>query len=121
MSLQSEADAVLRNAVSNRDVPRVVATATTRDRTIYEGAFGERGLGGGIVMTADTVGWMASMTKALTGTAAMQLVGQGRLELDRSAADGAPSWAKPGCSTASMTPASRYCGRRGARSRCATS
>jgi methyl acetate hydrolase len=66
MSLQSEADAVLRNAVSNRDVPRVVATATTRDRAIYEGAFGERGLGGGIVMTADNVGWRASMTKALT-------------------------------------------------------
>jgi methyl acetate hydrolase len=36
-------------------------------------------------MTVDTVAWIASMTKALTATAAMQLVEQGRLELDRPA------------------------------------
>jgi methyl acetate hydrolase len=33
-------------------------------------------------MTPDTVVWIASMTKALTGTAAMQLVEQGKLALD---------------------------------------
>jgi CubicO group peptidase (beta-lactamase class C family) len=33
-------------------------------------------------MTADTVVWIASMTKAITGTCAMQLVEQGRLSLD---------------------------------------
>jgi CubicO group peptidase (beta-lactamase class C family) len=67
-----------------------VAAATDRDRTIYEGGFGERVIGSGIAMTTDTVGWIASMTKALTGTAAMQLVEQGRLELDRPAADWVP-------------------------------
>jgi methyl acetate hydrolase len=41
-------------------------------------------------MTTGTVGWIASMTKALTGTAAMQLVEQGRLELDRPATDWVP-------------------------------
>jgi methyl acetate hydrolase len=45
-------------------------------------------------MTTDTVGWIASMTKALTGTAAMQLVEQGRLELDRAAADWVPELAE---------------------------
>ena len=90
MSLQSEVDAVLHQAVANGDVPGVVAAVTSRDRTIYEGGFGERVLGSGTPMTTDTVGWIASMTKALTGTAAMQLVEQGRLELDRPAVDWVP-------------------------------
>ena len=90
MSLQSEVDAVLHKAVANGDVPGVVAAATDRGGAIYEGGFGERVLGSGAAMTADTVGWIASMTKALTGTAAMQLVEQGRLELDRPAADWVP-------------------------------
>ena len=90
MSLQNEADAVLHGAVANGDVPGVVAAATDRDGTIYEGAFGERVIGSGVAMTTDTVGWIASMTKAITGTAAMQLVEQGRLELDRPAADWVP-------------------------------
>jgi methyl acetate hydrolase len=90
MSLQNEADAVLHGAVANGDVPGVVAAATDRDGTIYEGGFGERAIGSGVAMTTDTVGWLASMTKALTGTAAMQLVEQGRLELDRPATDWVP-------------------------------
>jgi methyl acetate hydrolase len=94
MSLQSQVDAVLHNAVVKGDVPGVVAAATDRGGTIYEGGFGERVLGSGIAMTTDTVGWIASMTKALTGTAAMQLVEQGRLELDRAAADWVPELAE---------------------------
>ncbi len=90
MSLQSEADAVLHGAVANGDVPGVVAAATDRGGMIYEGGFGERVLGSGVAMTPNTVAWIASMTKALTGTAAMQLVERGRLELDRPAADWVP-------------------------------
>jgi methyl acetate hydrolase len=45
-------------------------------------------------MTADTVVWIASMTKAITATAAMQLVEQGRLHLDRPAQDVAPALAE---------------------------
>ena len=41
-------------------------------------------------MTPDTVGWIASMTKALTGSAAMQLVEQGRLDLDAPASEVVP-------------------------------
>lgn len=75
-------DQVLRAAVERGDVPGVVAAVTDRDRTIYEGAFGERGLGKGVPMTVDTVFYLASMTKPITATCAMQLVEQGRLELD---------------------------------------
>ena len=85
------ADALLRSAVGARDVPGVVAAVTTRDATVYASAFGERELGGGAAMTTDTVMWIASMTKPLTGVAAMQLVEQGRLSLDAPAAEVLPA------------------------------
>jgi methyl acetate hydrolase len=96
MSLQTEADALLRQAAANGDVPGVVALATDSNGTIYEGGFGERLQGGGAAMTADTVVWIASMTKAITATAAMQLVEQGRLHLDRPAQDVVPALAEAG-------------------------
>ncbi len=42
-------------------------------------------------MTPDTVVWIASMTKALTSTAAMQLVEQGKLPLDEPVGDIVPA------------------------------
>jgi methyl acetate hydrolase len=94
MTLQSKADALLQSAVAQGEVPGVVALATRRDEIIYEGGFGERVLGGGAAMSPDTVVWIASMTKAITGTAAMQLVEQGRLDLDRPAQDVVPALAE---------------------------
>jgi len=87
MPLQDRVDAVLSGAVSAGDVPGVVAGVTSASDTIYEGGFGERVQGGNAAMTPDTVGWIASMTKAVTGTAVMQLAEQGRLELDRPAGE----------------------------------
>jgi len=80
------ADTLLRNAVDAGEVPGVVAAVTTRDNTVYEAAFGRRVLGKAAAMSFDTVCWLASMTKPLVGAAAMQLVEQGRLELDAPAA-----------------------------------
>jgi len=90
MSLRDSADALLRGAVSRNDVPGVVAAATTARETIYENGFGERVAGGGVAMTPDTVCWIASMTKAVTATAAMQLVEQDKLALDAAAAEVVP-------------------------------
>ena len=81
-SLQSTADALLQGAVDANDVPGVVALATDRNGTIYEGGFGQRNNTLASRMTPDTVVWIASMTKAVTGAAAMQLVEQGKLDLD---------------------------------------
>jgi methyl acetate hydrolase len=75
-------DAVLEAAVDRGDVPGIVAAVTDRQGTIYEAAIGERALGGGVPMTVDTVFNIASMTKPITATCAMQLVEQGKLELD---------------------------------------
>jgi len=73
---------VLRQAVDARDVPGVVALAATDKGLLYEGAFGTRVLDNGPVMTLDTVFRIASMTKAITSVAAMQLVEQGKLTLN---------------------------------------
>jgi methyl acetate hydrolase len=74
--------AVLRQAAEAGDVPGVVAAAATADGPIFQGGFGVRDLTTGASMTADTVVWIASMTKAVTGACAMQLVERGKLSLD---------------------------------------
>lgn len=81
--LQADAiDAALQEAVASGSVPGLVAMAADRDGLLYQGAFGRRGLDGPAPMTPDTVFWIASMTKAVTSVAAMQLVEEGRLALD---------------------------------------
>lgn len=77
------------SAISGR-VPGVVAIAANRDAMLYEGSAGHRRIGGD-AMTLDTVFWIASMTKAVTGAAAMQLVEQGRISLDAAAAQYLPA------------------------------
>jgi len=84
--LKQSADEVLEGGVDAGDVPGVIAMATTPGGTIYEGAFGKRALDQDTAMSLDTVVWIASMTKALTGAAAMQQVEQGKLSLDTPAA-----------------------------------
>jgi methyl acetate hydrolase len=91
----SGVDEVLRAAIGRNDVPGVVAMAATREGMVYQGAFGRRALPDGASMTADTVFWIASMTKAITSTAAMQLVEQGRLALDKPIAGVLPELAAP--------------------------
>jgi len=69
--------------------------AANRDGLLYKGAFGRRALPDGAAMTADTVFWIASMTKAITSAAAMQLVEQGTLALDEPIANILPELARP--------------------------
>ena len=90
MSMQNNIDAVLGEGIVGGAAAGVVAGATNADGDIYLGGFGERVAGGGDEMTPDTVGWIASMTKAITGAAAMQLVEQGRLDLDAPASEVVP-------------------------------
>ena len=85
----------LRSAVERGDVPGVVAMATTRGEVVYESAFGRRALPDGAAMTTDTVFWIASMTKAITSMAAMQLVEQGKLKIDQPISDVLPELSAP--------------------------
>jgi methyl acetate hydrolase len=77
------ADAILNRLVtSDPRVPGVVAMATDRQGNIYEGAVGKRRLDRDAPMTTDTVFAIFSTTKAITGTAALQLVEDGKLDFD---------------------------------------
>lgn len=80
--MKAEIDGILRRAVAAGDVPGIVAVVVDADATQYEGAAGERTVGTGDPMTVDTVGAIYSMTKPLTGVAAMHAVEAGLLELD---------------------------------------
>lgn len=94
MALKQAVDQVLSHAVSTQEVPGVLAITATEREVIYEGAFGKRTLGQDAAMTPDTVVWIASMTKAITGAAAMQLVERGKLQLDTPASAIVPDLAK---------------------------
>ncbi len=87
-------DAVL-SAAAGSGGPGAVALAAGRDGIFYQGAFGKRSLADGTPMTLDTVFWIASMTKAVTGVAAMQCVERGKLSLDQPAGEIVPDLAEP--------------------------
>ncbi|HMD62667.1 MAG TPA: serine hydrolase domain-containing protein [Stellaceae bacterium] len=82
MNTIAHIDAALHRAVEAKEVPGVVAMAASEGGILYEGAFGWRDLANGPAMTRDTVFRIASMTKAVTSVAALQLVEQGKLQLD---------------------------------------
>jgi methyl acetate hydrolase len=88
-------EAALRNAVAANDVAGVVAVGADQDGVVYEGTFGKADVGTGAPMTADTVFWLLSMTKAFTATACMQLVEQGRLHPEDDALKYLPELAAP--------------------------
>lgn len=75
-------DRQLAKAAERQELPGVVALAATADTLLYAGAQGRRSLAHEAPMTLDTVFWLASMTKAVTATAAMQLIEQGQLTLE---------------------------------------
>jgi len=95
MQSQAQIDQLLRQKADAREIPGVVAIAATGNETIYQGAFGKRDLSKDDAMTLDSVFWIASMTKAVTTAAAMQLVEQGKLTLDQPIGNLLPDLAAP--------------------------
>jgi methyl acetate hydrolase len=93
--MQNEIDQAMRRACEAGQIPGVVAMAATGDEVIYRGAFGRRDLSTDTAMTEDSVFWIASMTKAITAAAAMQLVETGRLSLDSPIGTVLPDLAEP--------------------------
>jgi CubicO group peptidase (beta-lactamase class C family) len=80
-------DQCLQRAVDDGTVAGVVAMGATEHGLVYEGASGRRSPTAGAAIGPDTIFWLLSMTKAITATACMQLVEQGKLRLDQPAGD----------------------------------
>ncbi len=95
MQSKAQIDQVLRQKTDAKEIPGVVAIAATGSDIIYQGAFGKRDLSKDDAMTADSVFWIASMTKAITTAAGMQLVEQGKLSLDEPIGKVLPDLASP--------------------------
>jgi methyl acetate hydrolase len=95
MQTKSQIDQSLRQKTEAAEIPGVVAIAAAGDEMLYQGAFGKRDLAQSDPMTADSVFWIASMTKAITAAGAMQLVEQCRLALDAPVGGLLPELAAP--------------------------
>jgi len=85
MTNQAVIDKALAGILAQGAIPGLVAAAADRSGVIYTSAFGRRDPSGPARMTTDSVFRIASMTKAITGAAAMQMVEQGKLTLDQPA------------------------------------
>ena len=86
---------MLNNAVAAGEVPGVAVAVSDARGTLFEAAAGVATLGGEQKVDADTLFWIASMTKPVTSLAAMQLVEQGLLDLDAPVGDLLPELKSP--------------------------
>jgi CubicO group peptidase (beta-lactamase class C family) len=92
MTASPAIDELLQSACAEGVLPGVVALVADRDGLVYEGATGHLRLDDDAPARADTMFRIASMTKALTSVAALQLVEQGRLELGQTVASVIPAF-----------------------------
>ena len=88
-------DAALQRATESREIAGAVAVVTTASETLYQGCFGTSDLSTGAPLRLDSIFRLASMTKAITSVAAMQLVERGKLSLDVPIATVLPHLAAP--------------------------
>src|SRR5712671_4992567 len=88
-------DEALALGVSSGTVAGVVVLGADSRGVVYEGTYGKPDLAGPAGMTQDTMFWLLSMTKAVTATACMQLVEQGKLGLDQPMSQVLPELAAP--------------------------
>jgi CubicO group peptidase (beta-lactamase class C family) len=87
-------DDVLREGIQRRKIPCVTAMVASPDKILYSGAFGKRDTASGVDVQPDSIFAIASMTKAITSVAAMQLVERGKVKLDEPVARHLPELAK---------------------------
>src|ERR1700733_9898282 len=95
MQSKAEIDGILSKTSDAKEIPGVVAIAASGNDVLYQGAYGKRDLSRDDAMTADSVFWIASMSKAITTAGAMQLVEQGKLSLDAPIGNVLPDLAAP--------------------------
>jgi methyl acetate hydrolase len=73
-------DEAVRSGAVRRKIPAVAAMVGSESKTLYAGAFGKRD-SAGPALAVDGIFRIASMTKAITTVAALQLVEQGKVDL----------------------------------------
>ena len=87
-------DETLRSSMQRHKIPAVAAIVANANKATYSGAFGKRDSASGVDLKVDSIFAIASMTKAITTTAALQLVERGKLTLDEPASKHLPELGK---------------------------
>jgi CubicO group peptidase (beta-lactamase class C family) len=85
----------LAGAVASGQMAGAVVGVTDKDTSLLEIAIGRQSIDAPDEMRTDSVFWIASMTKAITTVAALQLVEQGKLRLDGPIGELLPDLAAP--------------------------
>lgn len=88
--MNSSLDQLLSSTVAGGTIPGIVGLAANASGVTYSGAYGHTGPAADKPLRLDSVFRIASMTKAVTSAAVMQLVEQGRLGLDQPMREIAP-------------------------------
>ena len=78
-------DETLKGGIERRKIPCVTAMVADSHRVLYRGAFGTRDAASGTPVKIDSIFSIASMTKAITSLAAVQLVEAKKVSLDEPA------------------------------------
>lgn len=86
-------DETLRTGMERRKIPAVTAMVARPDKITYNAAFGKRDAASGPDVKPESIFFIASMTKAVTTTAALQLVEQGKVTLEEPVAKHLPQLA----------------------------
>lgn len=86
-------DRVLASAVNKGAAAGIVCAGASREGVTYLGACGRHSIAGDAPMTIDTIFRIFSMTKAVAGVAAGQLVERGLLDLDQTVESILPEFA----------------------------
>jgi methyl acetate hydrolase len=75
-------DETFRAGIAKHKIPALTAIVAHGEKITYSGAFGKRDSVSGVDAKMDSIFRIASMTKAITTTAAMQMVDKGKVKLD---------------------------------------
>jgi CubicO group peptidase (beta-lactamase class C family) len=72
----------MKRLSADKEVAGAVTLVANRDEVLHLSADGFADVGSKLPMQSDTICWIASMTKPITGTAVMMLAEEGKLDLD---------------------------------------
>jgi hypothetical protein len=85
--------AAMQDMVAKQEIAGAVTAVVTLDRTLHLESTGHADLASNRLMTPDTLFWIASMTKPVTGVAIMMLQDEGKLKLTDPVANYIPEFA----------------------------
>ena len=87
-------DDVVRSSLQKRGIPAATVIVANTEHVSFSGSFGKRDSAGSVNTEIDSIFRIASMTKAITTTAALQLMEQGKVTLDEPVSKHLPELAK---------------------------